>query len=151
MGATGFAGQLVAEYLANTYGVDKDLKWAIAGRSAQKLAATARLVAGSAAQDLAQLVANSDDADSISELVQRTKVICTTVGSYALYGTVMVEACVEHGTHCCDLAGEIPWMRKMIDQHQALAETSGAKIVFPCGFGCPFGWRGIVVHDASTR
>jgi short subunit dehydrogenase-like uncharacterized protein len=46
----------------------------------------------------------------------------------------MVEACVKHGTHCCDLTGETPWMRKMIDQHQTAAESSGAKIVHTCGF-----------------
>ena len=36
-GATGFTGQLVAEYLATQYGVDGDLKWAIAGRNQGKL------------------------------------------------------------------------------------------------------------------
>ena len=38
-GATGFTGRLVAEYLAATYGVDGEIKWAMAGRSADKLAA----------------------------------------------------------------------------------------------------------------
>lgn len=135
-GATGFTGQLVAEYMVNTYGVGGDLKWAIAGRSADKLAATASAVAGNAADKLPQLIANSNDADSITSLVEKTKVICTTVGPYALYGSVLVEACAKYGTHCCDLTGEVPWMRTMIDQHQTAAEASGAKIVFSCGFDC---------------
>ena len=37
-GATGFTGRLVAEYLQNTYGVGGDVRWAMAGRSASKLA-----------------------------------------------------------------------------------------------------------------
>ena len=38
-GATGFTGRLVAEYLNQTYGVDGDVKWAMAGRSIDKLIA----------------------------------------------------------------------------------------------------------------
>ena len=36
-GATGFTGQLVCEHLNNTYGVNGDYKWAMAGRSHEKL------------------------------------------------------------------------------------------------------------------
>ena len=36
-GATGFTGQLVAEYLAQNYGVGGDLNWAIGGRNQDKL------------------------------------------------------------------------------------------------------------------
>ena len=133
-GATGFTGRLVAEYLALTYGVGRELRWAIAGRSADKLALIASMVSESQAEELPQLLADINDPDSIDQLVQKTRVICTTVGPYALYGSVMVEACVKHGTHCCDLTGETPWMRKMIDQYQTAAEVSGAKIVHTCGF-----------------
>ncbi|MFT7124509.1 MAG: short subunit dehydrogenase-like uncharacterized protein, partial [Candidatus Azotimanducaceae bacterium] len=38
-GATGFTGKLVAEYLYQTYGTTGSLKWAMAGRSLQKLEA----------------------------------------------------------------------------------------------------------------
>ena len=133
-GATGFTGRLVAEYIALTYGVGRDLRWAIAGRSADKLALIASMVSESQAEELPQLLADINDPDSIDQLVQKTRVICTTVGPYALYGSAMVEACVKHGTHCCDLTGETPWMRKMIDQYQTAAEVSGAKIVHTCGF-----------------
>ena len=131
-GATGFTGRLVAEYLVETYGIGKDLKWAIAGRNAGKLASLAAEIAPS--QELPQLLADVSDPDSVRLLAQKTRVMCTTVGPYALYGSVMVEACVKYGTHCCDLTGETPWMRKMIDQHQIAAEESGAKIVHNCGF-----------------
>ena len=43
-GATGFTGRLVAEYLVERY-TDGSLKWAMAGRSADKLAEVARLMA----------------------------------------------------------------------------------------------------------
>ncbi len=34
----------------------------------------------------------------------------------------------------CDLTGEVQWMRRMIDQHQARAEQTGARVVHACGF-----------------
>ena len=63
-----------------------------------------------------------------------TKVVCTTVGPYALYGSTLVALCAELGTHYCDLTGEVQWMRQMIEAHQVAAEASGARIVHTCGF-----------------
>ena len=91
-GATGFTGQLVVEYMASKYGADSDLKWAVAGRNAKKLANVVSKRAGGFAADIPQLIANSDDPDSIRALVARTKVICAVVGPYALYGEAVVAA-----------------------------------------------------------
>jgi len=55
-------------------------------------------------------------------MVKQTKVICTTVGPYAKYGSNLVEACVEHGVDYCDLTGEVQWIRRMVDKHQAAAK-----------------------------
>ncbi len=38
-GATSFVGQILCQYLTDTYGVDGDLKWAAAGRSTWILSA----------------------------------------------------------------------------------------------------------------
>ncbi|CAA0125479.1 Putative trans-acting enoyl reductase [Halioglobus japonicus] len=134
-GATGFTGQLVVEYLAKTYGVDGDLRWAIAGRNQNKLDAVRRACLPAAQREqLPILLADSDNAASLAEMVQQTKVICTTVGPYAKYGTPLVAACVEAGTDYCDLTGEVQWMARVIPQYQAAAEASGARIVHTCGF-----------------
>lgn len=132
-GATGFTGQLVAEYLAGQYGADKELRWAIAGRSEEKLRGVRRGL-GAAAEQLPIIVADSADADALGELASRTRVVLTTVGPYALYGSALVAACVEHGTDYCDLAGEVQWIRKMIDTHHERARETGARIVHCCGF-----------------
>ena len=68
-GATGFTGRLVAEYLALTYGVGRQLRWAIAGRSADKLASIASMVSESQAEELPQLLADINNPDSIDQLV----------------------------------------------------------------------------------
>ena len=36
-GASGFTGKLIAEYFLKEYGLDKTLRWAIAGRNKTKL------------------------------------------------------------------------------------------------------------------
>lgn len=133
-GATGFTGKWVAKHLFDTYGVDdKKLRWAIAGRSADKLKAVAEFM-GDADLSIDQLLANSDDEASLIELTNQTKAIISTVGPYAYYGSLLVKVCAENGTHYVDLTGEVPWMREMIDAHEAAAQKSGAKIVHSCGF-----------------
>ena len=134
-GASGFTGKLVVEYLVNTYGVTGDLKWAIAGRNQSKLEQVRReCLAEQERQHLAIFTADSSDAASLKTLSNRAAVICTTVGPYAIYGTPLVEACAETGTHYCDLTGEVQWMAKVIPLYQAAAEKSGARIVHTCGF-----------------
>jgi len=60
--------------------------------------------------------------------------VCTTAGPFAKYGSELVAACAEAGTHYCDLTGEVQWMRRMIDAHHARARETGARIVHSCGF-----------------
>lgn len=132
-GASGFTGRLVADYMLKQYGVNGAVRWAIAGRNQAKLEQIrARL--GDAAREIAILIADGHDLNSLQTLARQTRVVCSTVGPYALYGSLLVAACVETGTDYCDLTGEVQWMRKMIDAHQTAAEASGARIVHTCGF-----------------
>lgn len=132
-GATGFTGRLVAEYLAHHYaGRDDAPKWAMAGRSIDKLNEVRDLIGAPA--DTPLIAADADNPASLANMAGRTKVVLTTVGPYQLYGDALVAACVKAGTAYADLCGEPGWMRDMIDQHQAAAIASGARIVFSCGF-----------------
>lgn len=135
LGATGFTGQLVVEYLVETYGVGGELRWGIAGRNRDKLEAVRQsCVPAAQVQELPILIADSADKDSLLELAEQTQVVCTTVGPYARYGTPLVLACIEAGTHYCDLTGEVQWMARLIPQYQGAAQDSGARIVHTCGF-----------------
>jgi short subunit dehydrogenase-like uncharacterized protein len=78
-------------------------------------------------------LANSGDAAPMRSLTQRTEVVCTTVGRYALYGSDLVAACARGGTHYCDLS-KVHWMRRMIEAHQDDASASGARMIHTCGF-----------------
>lgn len=130
-GASGFTGRLVAEYLFKNYGVNNGLNWAMAGRNQEKLEKVRTEVAD---ETVPMVIADSNDMDSLHAMTNRATVICTTVGPYAKYGTKLVESCIKNQTHYCDLAGEVQWMRRMIDQHHDAAKVNGTKIVHTCGF-----------------
>jgi short subunit dehydrogenase-like uncharacterized protein len=132
-GATGFTGALVAEHMLSTYGVGGNLRWAIAGRSQSRLEEV-RAGLGDAAAALPLVLADADDQALLDVLAARTRVVCSTVGPYARFGSKLVAACVHHGTHYCDLTGEVQWMRRMIDTHHQRARDTGARIVHTCGF-----------------
>jgi short subunit dehydrogenase-like uncharacterized protein len=131
-GATGYTGRLVAEYLAQRYGVGGELKWAMAGRSADKLAEVRDLIG--APKETPLVVADADKPAELEAMVKRAKAIITTVGPYQLYGNALVAACAAAGTDCLDLSGEPNWMRTVIDAHSDAAKKSGARIVHSCGF-----------------
>lgn len=127
-GATGYTGRLVAEYLIGKSG----LKWAMAGRSADKLAEVRDLIGAPA--DTPLVVADASDPATLDAMAKRANVILTTVGPYQLYGNELVAACVANGTDYTDLCGEPAWMRQKIDAHDAAAKASGARICFSAGF-----------------
>ncbi|WP_029586216.1 trans-acting enoyl reductase family protein [Bradyrhizobium sp. URHD0069] len=131
-GATGFTGQLVAEYLAAHYAGKSDPKWAMAGRSLDKLASVRDAIGAPA--DTALIQADASDPVSLKAMVDQTRSVLSTVGPYQLYGSELVAACAATGTDYLDLCGEPVWMRQMIEAHQVTAQSSGARIVFSCGF-----------------
>jgi short subunit dehydrogenase-like uncharacterized protein len=130
LGATGFTGRLVAGHLAGATARERrPLRWALAGRNRDKLAAVAKELG-----EVPVLIVDALDPAGGAELARKAKVVCTTVGPYAKYGSAVVAACAEAGTHYCDLTGEVHWMRAMIDAHHERARQSGARIVHACGF-----------------
>jgi short subunit dehydrogenase-like uncharacterized protein len=131
-GATGFTGQLVAEYLAAHYTGKDAPKWAMAGRSLDKLASVRDAIG--APPDTALIQADASDPASLKAMIDQTGSVISTVGPYQLYGSELVAACAASGTDYFDLCGEPVWMRQMIDAHEATAKSTGARIVFSCGF-----------------
>jgi len=130
-GASGFTGRLVAEYLAQRYGVGGALKWAMGGRDLAKLTRVREEIGAGAAP---LIVADTGDERSLQAMVDRSRAIITTVGPYQLYGEPLVAACAASGGDYLDLCGEPAWMRMMIDRYDAKAQSTGARILFSCGF-----------------
>src|SRR5689334_1731660 len=89
-GATGFTGQLVAEYLATHYRDDRQLRWAMAGRNPDKLKSVRDAIGASA--DTALIVADSGDAASLEAMIEQARLVISTVGPYQLYGNELLAA-----------------------------------------------------------
>ena len=94
-----------------------DLTLAIGGRNDAKLHALRR-ICPTAGRPIAVVVGDSHDTAFMKAMSARTHVVASTAGPFALYGSELVAACAENGTHYCDLSAEPQWMRAMIDAHE---------------------------------
>lgn len=145
-GATGFTGKLVAEYLAKH--APAELRWAIAGRNAAKLDEVKRELGLS----VDVLVADTLDEAALDAVVPKARVVCTTVGPYLRHGKALARACARSGTHYCDLTGEVPFMRASIDENDAKAKDTRARIVHACGFdSIPFDLGVLMLWDQAQK
>ena len=137
VGATGFAGSLVAEYLGEHRGTGQ-FSLALAGRSMDRLESLRdRLTAsdpGSTVPPPPIVQVDLLDQHSVDALVRKTRVVVAAAGPYSRYGSLLVASCASHGTHYVDLSGETPWMQRMIQQHNHEARENGACIVHACGY-----------------
>ncbi|MEH1167128.1 saccharopine dehydrogenase NADP-binding domain-containing protein [Micromonospora sp. CPCC 205539] len=133
-GATGFTGGLTAEYLARH--APPELRWALAGRNAERLAAVRDRLAtiDPALAGLPLLTADVTDADSLSAVAESARVVASTVGPYIHHGEPLVAACARAGTDYLDITGEPEFVDLMYVRHQAEATRTGARLVHACGF-----------------
>jgi short subunit dehydrogenase-like uncharacterized protein len=134
-GATGFTGQLAAEYLALKTDLPPE-RWAIAGRNQARLEKVREGLCrlDPACSAIAVILADSGDRPGLKVMAGRTKIIATTVGPYALYGEELVQACAMMGTHYLDITGEPNFVSNLLDKYDALARQNNALIINCCGF-----------------
>ena len=128
-GATGYVGELTAEYLAQH--APPGARIAIAGRNAAKLEALKQQLQRT---EVGMLGADVTDPESIRALAEATRVVISTVGPYLQYGEPLVAACAAAGTDYVDLTGEPEFVDLMYLRYHAAAKESGARLVHSCGF-----------------
>ena len=126
-GATGFTGKLCAKYLKENY---PDLSWAIAGRNEDKL----KQVKMELDLDCDMLIADANNYEELRDIAKTTKVLLTTAGPYAKYGSLLMKACVFENTHYVDITGENHWVKKQMDLYHEEAVTRGVRIIPSCGY-----------------
>ncbi len=131
-GASGFIGKLSSAYLWPRYGATEKIRFALGGPRKSELESVHRDL--KADHRLPLIVGDAFDNGFIEKMAKKAKLIVSTVGPYAKYGSSLVAACAANGTDYCDLSGEIQWMHQMINAHQKVAEISGARIIHACGF-----------------
>ena len=126
-GATGFTGKLCAKYLNENY---PDLSWAIAGRNEDKL----KQVKMELDLDCDMLIADANNYEELRDIAKTTKVLLTTAGPYAKYGSLLMKACVFENTHYVDITGENHWVKKQMDLYHEEAVARGVRIIPSCGY-----------------
>ena len=130
-GATGFVGRLLSDYLARY--APAGTRIALAGRSESKLTELSGYLPGPGGS-WPLIVADANDDAALDALASRATAVVSTVGPYLKYGLGLVAACAKNGTHYADLTGETLFVRQIIDDHDELAQSTGARIVNSCGF-----------------
>jgi short subunit dehydrogenase-like uncharacterized protein len=129
-GATGVTGRWVAAYLDGR-AARTGTRWAAAVRDPAKLRRTLTALGVGAPETL---VADVSDPASLAEMAARARVVLNLVGPYTRHARPVIEACVAAGTHYVDLTGEIPFVRRVIDEVHDRAQAAGVKVVQACGF-----------------
>jgi short subunit dehydrogenase-like uncharacterized protein len=125
-GATGFTGRQAARYLG--VHAPAGLRFAVAGRRRDALEAV-RAESGAAGV----IVADSADPAAVDAMVAQARVVASTAGPFARYGSHVVAACARHGVDYADITGETPWIKTMIERHHAEAAARGTRLVPCCG------------------
>ena len=149
LGATGFTGRQAVRAMRRQ---GEGVRWAIAGRNAHAMAALVGDGAKRGAPKPGVLLADTTDAESLHTLASQTRVLLNLAGPYALTGEAVVAACIAHGTHHLDLAGETFWVRQMIARHHAAAQQAGVKIIPSCGYEVlPFDLATLWIADALRQ
>ncbi|MER6537402.1 saccharopine dehydrogenase NADP-binding domain-containing protein [Streptomyces sp900105755] len=129
-GATGFVGELTAEYLAAH--APEGLRWALAARDERRLEALRERLPGGKAVGV--LRADVAEPATVRALAEHARVVATTVGPYGRYGEDLVAACADTGADYLDLCGEPEFVDLTYVRHDARARETGARLVHACGF-----------------
>uniref|UniRef100_A0A8C3A7U8 Saccharopine dehydrogenase-like oxidoreductase n=1 Tax=Cyclopterus lumpus TaxID=8103 RepID=A0A8C3A7U8_CYCLU len=158
-GASGFTGQFVVEEVARTVseGPKGNLKWAVAGRSRQKLEkvleqAAAVLSKSELRSEVDIIVADVEEPDSLAAMCKQAVIVLNCVGPYRFYGEPVVKACVENGAHHIDISGEPQFLEGMQLNYSSQAADKGVYIIGSCGFdSIPADMGGGCIHDGTWQ
>ncbi|XP_054892904.1 saccharopine dehydrogenase-like oxidoreductase [Poeciliopsis prolifica] len=140
-GASGFTGQFVVEEVARTAseGPKGSLKWAVAGRSKQKLEKVLEQAAGVLSKpelrtEVDVIVADVGEPDSLAAMCKQAVIVLNCVGPYRFFGEPVVRACVENGAHHIDISGEPQFLEGMQLNYNSQAAEKGVFVIGSCGF-----------------
>jgi short subunit dehydrogenase-like uncharacterized protein len=130
LGATGYTGQLTAEYLV----AHSDASIAIAGRSLKKLNALKRHLSKQTEKEIGVIKVDVSDQASLNRAAKQTKVLVTTVGPFIHSGEPVVRACIQEGAHYLDITGEPEYVDHILRKYHQQAKAAGVAIINCCGF-----------------
>ncbi|ETV92451.1 hypothetical protein H310_13327 [Aphanomyces invadans] len=133
-GASGYTGQHIAVEWAKTYG--STTKWALAGRSKEKLEGTKTLIMNKVpdTKDIPILIANALDELSLKAMCESATLVINCTGPFRRFGEPVVKSCVVAGTHYVDISGEPQFIETMMLRYGDDAKKNASVVVSACGF-----------------
>lgn len=158
-GATGLTGKQIVRHVFEL-SVDKpdfystNFRWAIAGRSAEKLEEIINEMANrypnATIEKPTVLVANITQREQLDAMTSQSKVIINAVGPFRFMGEYVVRSCVENGCDYVDVTGKLQiyfsrleinhalgepeFVERMQRTYQDKAAANHVTIVHSCGF-----------------
>ncbi|KAG9085320.1 hypothetical protein FRC06_003659 [Ceratobasidium sp. 370] len=120
IGATGYTGRLVVEYLSTQKAV-LSLRVALGGRT---LSAVQELANGH--DNWEAIYVDVSEEDSVLSAVEKSRVVMSLAGPWWAHGSTVVRACARYGVHYVDITGEAHWVAKIIEEYDFLAHKTGA-------------------------
>lgn len=137
-GATGFVGRYAIENLVSSIDQDEgDIRWAVAGRDEDRIRQTLRSLSGKVGKNIHSvdvIIADVDDGESIRAMTGRAKVVVNCVGPYRKWGNIVLESCIETGTHHVDVSGEPQFLEGAYLKYYDKAKQAKVVIVGACAF-----------------
>lgn len=119
-GASGFTGRLVAAALCH-----RGLSFAISGRSPDRLEELATALPWRPSVVPASL----DDPESLHAAFRDRKMVLNCAGPFLLHGEPVVRAAIACGAHYLDTTGELPFMRRVVEEYSDSARESSVAVV----------------------
>lgn len=152
-GATGYTGRQAVLALVHR-AATQPLRWAVAGRQPEKLAALVAELVPPPAEQPGIIVADANDSGALQRMAAQTSVLLNMAGPYALTGEAVVQACIANGTHHLDLNGETFWVQQLVARHHRAAKMAQVKIIPSVGYeALPFDlatlWAAQQLHDRT--
>jgi short subunit dehydrogenase-like uncharacterized protein len=152
-GATGYTGRQAVLAMVHR-AATQSLRWAVAGRQPEKLAALVAELVPPPAEQPGVIVADANDSGALQRLAAQADVLLNLAGPYALTGEAVVQACIAGGTHYLDLTGETFWVQQLIARHHRAAKMAQVKIIPSVGYeALPFDlatlWAAQQLHDRT--
>ena len=125
LGATGFTGKLIAEYLQR-HQKEENISLAFAGRNVQKLQQD---LSGIPLEGISVEICDIQNPEQLTALTKNTKILMNAVGPFSFTGRQVIEACIQNKTHYLDITGEPSFVSDVYVRYHADAAESGVCII----------------------
>ena len=119
-GASGYTGMLTMDWL-----IDQNIPFTAVARDAKRVKKmmAERVVRLESATY--EIIETQHDVESLTKAFTGAKVVCNTVGPFAIFGLTAVEAALKAGCHHIDTTGEQEYIRNVRDQFGELYAQAG--------------------------